>query len=110
SMRKLARGSVILRRAATKDLLFHAHSGRAALTLTPNTRRLQHFTSGRCRRMQEGPRLTNPRDHMKFVTATILAFIAAPLAAQDYTAERNATVPAGRADRIEVIARAGSLR
>ena len=34
----------------------------------------------------------------------------APLGAQDYTAPRNATIPVSRAERIEVIGRAGSLR
>jgi DUF4097 and DUF4098 domain-containing protein YvlB len=47
---------------------------------------------------------------MRFVTIVLLALLAAPLSAQEYTAQRSATVPAGRADRIEVIARAGGLR
>jgi hypothetical protein len=47
---------------------------------------------------------------MRFLTSALLVFFAAPLTAQDYTAPRNATVPAGGAERIEVIARAGGLR
>src|SRR5437870_3769170 len=43
-------------------------------------------------------------------TLTLSALGAASLSAQDYSAPRSATVPASRAQRIEVTARAGSLR
>jgi hypothetical protein len=45
-----------------------------------------------------------------FSAFALSALGAASLGAQDYTAPRSATVPASRAQRIEVIARAGSLR
>ncbi|HEY2375744.1 MAG TPA: hypothetical protein VGH98_07175 [Gemmatimonadaceae bacterium] len=45
-----------------------------------------------------------------FAIIALSTLCAAPVAAQDYTAPRNATVPASRVDRIEVIGRAGSLR
>ncbi|HKW48119.1 MAG TPA: hypothetical protein VJN70_11760 [Gemmatimonadaceae bacterium] len=47
---------------------------------------------------------------MRIFATLSLSLIAAPLCAQDYTAPRNATVPASRAERIEVIGRAGLLR
>jgi len=48
---------------------------------------------------------------MRFLTPIALIVIgAASASAQDYTAPRSATVPASRAQRIEVVARAGSLR
>jgi hypothetical protein len=45
-----------------------------------------------------------------FSAFALSALGAASLGAQDYTAPRSATVPASRAQRIDVIARAGSLR
>ena len=48
---------------------------------------------------------------MRSLTLIVLSTLGATsLSAQDYTAPRNATVPASRAERIEVVARAGSLR
>ena len=44
------------------------------------------------------------------LSIALLPVVAASLGAQDYTAPRNATVPASNARRIEVIARAGTLR
>jgi hypothetical protein len=47
---------------------------------------------------------------MRFLTLALIPFSAITLHAQDFTAPRNAAVPASRARRIEVIARAGLLR
>lgn len=47
---------------------------------------------------------------MRYVTSCFVSLLATPLLAQAYTAPRDATVPASRAERIEVIGRAGSLR
>lgn len=47
---------------------------------------------------------------MRLLTSTLMTLCAAPLCAQGYSAPRNATVPASRAERVTVIARAGTLR
>jgi len=54
---------------------------------------------------------THAKTTMRFLTPIALTLLGATsLGAQDYTAPRSANVPASRAQRIEVIARAGSLR